>query len=377
MASSKAASQLPATHRALVLNSTRDPYDMGVVDKETPRPGPGSAVIKILGSGVLSYGGRVYSGKKPYPYPTPFVPGSFSIARVAAVGPDATTLEVGQLIFFDCYIHGRDDPRSLFLHGLSGGFNPGSNRLMENEWRDGTYAEYSKVPLENCFPLDEKRLLGSPEEGGLGYTVEQLMYLFQVAVPLGGLRDVDVKAGEKVMISPAAGTYGSAAVIAALAMGAQVIAIGRNKESLERVKAFDPERVQVVEITGDIDRDIQELTKDGPPDVLFDISPGSARASTHFKSCIESLRRGGRVSLMGFMDLLLPTATIMLYDITLKGKWMYKKEDIRFMIRLLEAGYMNLHSVQTAGSFPIEQFADAFDTASQMKGPFLQTVIVP
>lgn len=370
--------QLPPTHRALLLRSTRDPYDMAVVMKDTPQAGPGSAVIKILGSGVLTYANRVYSGKKPYPYPTPFVPGSFSIARVAAVGPDATTLEIGQLVFFDCFIHGRDDNRSLFLHGLSAGFNPGSNRLMENEWKDGTYAEYAKVPLENCFPLDEARLLGKPEDGGLGYSLEHLMYMFQMSVPFGGLRDVDVKTGDKVAIAPAAGAYGSAAVVSALAMGAYVIAIGRDLETLEKVKALSPSgRVRAVQITGDTEKDIEELTKDGPLDVFFDISPGQARESTHFKSCIESLRRGGRISIMGFMDLALPTSTMMLNDITLKGKWMYQKEDIRYMIKLLEAGYMDLHHTKTVGTFSIEEFAEAFDTASKMKGPFLQTIIVP
>jgi NADPH:quinone reductase-like Zn-dependent oxidoreductase len=114
---------------------------------------PGSAVIRVLGSGVLNYAGRVYSGKKPYPYPEPFVPGSASIGRVAAVGPDATTLKPGRLVIFDSFVTGRDNPDSLILHGLSSRFNPGSKKLMEGEWRDGTYAEYVKVcivPVPPC-----------------------------------------------------------------------------------------------------------------------------------------------------------------------------------------------------------------------------------
>jgi NADPH:quinone reductase-like Zn-dependent oxidoreductase len=110
----------------------------------------------------------VYSGKKPYPYPEPFVPGSSAVGRIAAVGPDATRLKLGQLVYFDCYVHGRNDTTSLSLHGLSAGFTAGSNMLMESSWRDGTYAEYAKLPLENCFPMDEARLLGNPADGGLG-----------------------------------------------------------------------------------------------------------------------------------------------------------------------------------------------------------------
>ncbi|OOQ91137.1 hypothetical protein PEBR_01084 [Penicillium brasilianum] len=373
---------VPQMHRVLYLNSTRDPYDISVVKQPTPQAGPGSAVIKILGAAVLSYAREIFSGRKPYPYPTPFVPGASAIARVAAVGPDATTLEVGQLVYFDCYIHGRDDPNSLILHGLYYGFDPGSNKLMENEWRNGTYAEYSKVPLENCFPLDERRLLGDPADGGLGYTMADLSYFSKLAVPIGGLRNVNVRAGEKVIIAPATGAFGSAAVLAALAMGAQVIAVGRNLDALKKVKSLSPEgRIRTVQITGDVVQDVRELTEFGPADVFFDISPEEAAKSTHFTSCIQALGRGGRVSLMGtFMELTLPIMAMFQNDITLKCKFMYTKQDIRFMIQLAEAGYLKLGQVggiQTAGSFSLEEFETAFDTAAEMGGPGMQTIIAP
>ncbi|RKK06622.1 hypothetical protein BFJ66_g17195 [Fusarium oxysporum f. sp. cepae] len=365
-------------HRALVLHSTQDPYDISVVTQATPQAGPGSAVIRVLSAGVLTYTDRVYSGYKPYPYPEPFVIGSSAIGRVAAVGIDATTLLPGQLVFFDCFIQGRDDPGSLILHGLSSGFNTVSNKLMEGEWRDSTYAEYAKVPLENCFPLDEVRLLSDPAEGGLGYSPPELVYLWTISIPFGGLRDIDIKAGEKVIISPAAGTFGSAAVLAALAMGAQIIAVGRNQKTLDKIKVLNPDRVRTVLNTGDVEADVQELTKNGPADTFFDISPGKAVNSTHFKSCISSLRRGGRLSLMGaHQELTLPIQFIMLNDITVKGKWMYTKDDMRTMIKLLEADYLKLGSAQTAGTFPLEEFEKAFDTAAKLSGPLLQVVISP
>lgn len=42
-------------------------------------------------------------------------------------------------------------------------------KLIEGEWRDGTYAEYAKFPTENVFPLNEEILLGK-----LGYSIEDL-----------------------------------------------------------------------------------------------------------------------------------------------------------------------------------------------------------
>jgi NADPH:quinone reductase-like Zn-dependent oxidoreductase len=93
---------------------------------------------------------------------------------------------------------------------------------MHGEWRDWTYAEYAKVPLENCFPLDEARLLGSVETGGLGYSLENLTQIPRLLVPHGGLADIKLQAGETIIIAPATGMFGGRAVEVALAMGAKV-----------------------------------------------------------------------------------------------------------------------------------------------------------
>ncbi|KAJ7855977.1 chaperonin 10-like protein [Mycena olivaceomarginata] len=365
-------STIPPKHRALILNSTRDPLDISVVEQTSPQAGPGSAVIRVLSAAVLSYAGEVYSGRKPYPYPTPFIPGSSAVGRVAAVGPDATLFQPGQLVYFDSFIVGRDDPTSLILHGINSGPTPGSVKLMEGEWRDSTYAEYAKVPLENCFPLDEARLLGD-----LRYKIEDLIYIGALSVPFGGLRDIGVKAGEKVIVAPATGAFGGAAVIAALAMGARVVAMGRNAEALERVKAMNPDRISVVLNTGDVTADTKELTKDGPADGFLDISPREAVTSTHLQSCILALRREGRASLMGGqLDLVpMPIRTIMRYNLTVKGKWMYTKDDMRVR------GYLKLSAaggIQTARTFPLEDFAAAFDAAAAKgKGFGVGAVIAP
>lgn len=78
------------------------------------------------------------------------------------------------------------------------------------------------MPLENCFPLDEDRLLGSADTGGLRYKLEALIYSMVPLVPYGGLIDIGLQARETIVIAPAAGSFGSRAVEIALAMGARV-----------------------------------------------------------------------------------------------------------------------------------------------------------
>lgn len=364
---------LPETHRALVLHAPGSP--LTVEERPTPKPTPGSAVIKILTASILSYSRDIYNGKRQYPLPTPLVPGCGAIGRIAAVGSDATTLSPGDLVFVDIYLRGRDDQFKASLSGIHEGHAEGSPRLMRGEWRDSTYAEYAKMPLENCFKLDEKRLLGAVSEGGLGYTVEDLLSFVVHFVPFGGMRFIGIEPGEKVIVSPATGLFGSAAVEVALAMGANVIAMGRNMDLLKKLQVTCGEdRVQIVQISNDRQQEMEALSKCGLADVFFDTSPPMAAGSTHFLSGILSLKHDGRACFMGsgIGEIALPIAALTYKNLTIKGKWMYERGDILKMIQMVEAGILKLGAKMgwtTAGRYKLEQWAEAFDSAAEHGGP--------
>ena len=371
--------ELPKSQRALVLHSTNEPPKVEVIP--TPQPTPGSVIVRILVASVLPYTREIYDGTRQYAFPIPLVIGSSAIGRVAAVGPDTTFLKPGQLVHVDVFARGRDDPTALFLFGVHEGFTEGSKKLMHGEWRDATYAEYAKMPLENCDALDETRLLGSPRDGGLGYNIEDLQCISALLVPYGGLRDIDLKAGETVVIAPATGAFGGAAVLVALAMGARVIAIGRNVEALKKVAARS-ERIEAVPMTGDVQKDMEALREFGPADAFLDISPPAAAKSTHIKSGILSLRHSGRVSLMGGFreDIAIPYSAVMHRNLVLRGKWMYDREYIRALIKMVEIGVLKLGEgagCKTIGKFELEDWKTAFDTAAENPGMGMQALITP
>lgn len=120
---------LPPTHRALLQEVYGEP--LLVKDLPTPQATSGSAVLKILCSPTISYMRDVYNGKRQYPYSAPIVPGTSAIARVAAVGSDATFLQPGELVYFDCMIHSRDDYDDAILIGLAQGGTESSKKMME------------------------------------------------------------------------------------------------------------------------------------------------------------------------------------------------------------------------------------------------------
>lgn len=192
-------------------------------------------------------------------------------------------------MFIDCTVRARDSD-DTFLVAISQGFGEGSAKLMKDVWRDWTYAEYCRATLESLTLLDEARLVG-----GLGYSISQLMYASTLLVPYGGLRDINLQGGETVVCAPATGPFGGAAVLVALAMGAKVIAMGRNTDSLARMekRVAQSERLRTVPITNDMEADLAAIidAAGGEVDAYFDIGPREAATSTHFKSAILALRQ--------------------------------------------------------------------------------------
>ena len=313
-------------------------------------------------------------GTRKYPYPNPLVLGSSALARVAAVPPDATFLKTGMLVLYDCTIRSRDNPADIFLHAIYDGAREGSAKLFRDCWRDGSYAEYMRVPIENVFPLDEKRLLGDPSEGGLGYEADELSPIFYAMVPYGGLRDVGLSPGETVIVAPATGGFGGAAVKVALAVGAgRVIAMGRNEQALNRLVEEGGGRVVAVKMTGDGEEEFRELQRHGEADVFFDISPPMAQDSSHFRAGIMALRAKGRVSMMGGMvqDIKIPFRKIMHQNITLKGTWMYTPEQVKELVKMMESGVLKMNDgegMKCRGAFGLEDWKEAFDLAGETGG---------
>lgn len=357
---------LPAIHRALVQDVYAQP--LVIRDVPTPQPTPGSVILRVEAAAVVSYQGEVYNGNRQYPYPTPMVPGVWSIGRVVAAGPDAVALQRGQLVWFDSFILARDDPSVAMLSGMSDVGHPGARKLMSGEWRDSSFAQFIKVPLENAFILDETRLCNSPLAGGLGYTVEQMTWIGMALVGYGGLRSIGLQAGETIIVAPATGGFGGAATLAAIAMGARVIAMGRNQDTLRQLGELS-DRIHTVPMSGDHDAEVQALAKFGRADAFLDLSPPQATHSTHLKSAIRSLRKGGRVSLMGGQegDVAFPYRELIFNDITLKGQWMFDNATVRDMIRLVETGLLEFTHVKVAGKFSLDQWEQAFEVAAGMK----------
>lgn len=197
----------------------------------------------------------------------------------------------------DITVRARDDPDRVILMGLHGG---AAMSLMEGEWRHGNFAEYAKFPLENVFSLIEEILCGK-----LGYTIKDLCSTPGYLVPYGGLSEINLLPGDTIIVAPATGRFRGGAVTMALAMGATVIACGRNASTLSAMSSVfaDTGRLKTRILTGDVETDAANLTKlanNGQgADAYIDFSPAAATKSTHIQRCISALRSKGKAVFMG------------------------------------------------------------------------------
>jgi D-arabinose 1-dehydrogenase-like Zn-dependent alcohol dehydrogenase len=363
-----------ATHRAIVLHSRDKPVSIEDVPK--PTANAGEVIIRILGVSVLPFMTQVLDGKLPYPLSLPMTPGASAIGRVESVGNDAVSLVPGQLVYCDAILRGRDDPSVSILLGLFGGATPAAQKLMEGEWRNGTFAEYAKAPLENVFALNEEILLKQK-----GYSTADLAMLNFLLVPFGGLSEIGVKPGETVIVAPATGKSGGGAVAMAVGMGATVIAAGRNKESLSNlVKTFGP-RVRSVVLSGDIDTDTKALVAAaGPADAYIDFSPPAAAKSSHIVSSLSALKPFGRAAFMGGImeGVSIPYSLVMLNSLCIQGRFMYDRSHVLQLIKMLEFGNIKVGpegGVSVAGPYGLEKIEEALKAAADA-GQFGSLVVI-
>ncbi|KIA75436.1 hypothetical protein HK57_00080 [Aspergillus ustus] len=375
------ASTTPTHHHCLVFTSiSKDLTGCSLQTLPIPRLEAGSALIRILAAPVLSYQRDIYDGTRAYPLPAPLVGGFSAIGRVVNVGSEAVRLKPGDLVYADSVIRGRDDADAVILLGISDGFNPRAQKLMRDVWRDGSFAEFARFPLENCFPLENEGRLCRQ----LGYGMCDLAYMAYLLVPFGGLRDIGLQVGETVVVAPATGGFGGAGVQIAVAMGARVIAMGRNEQELARVKAHVSNGtpgaiVETVKMSGDEEMDLKALQAFGTIDAVLDLSPPAASKSPHLNSAIRALRRKGRVSLMGgFMDGPVPSFELIAKDITVKAKFMYEREDIIQFVKMLETGRFPYgENFVDVKSFTLDEWKAALDTAAEYTGIGRSVVITP
>lgn len=337
-------------------------------DEPEPQPRPGAVLIRMEAVPLLSYTRQYIEGRLPYAFPPgPFSPGTNGVGRVVAAGEGVLALRAGQRVAVHPYWVAdeavREPEQALIgLTGISAGSAP-----MLAAYPHGTLRELAEFPASCLISLDGLDALPSTRLAALG----------KFSVPFGGLRRGRIAAGETVIVNGATGYFGSAAVLAALALGAQrVVALGRRAGPLEALMRFGQGRVVPYTLSGDNTRDVAAVREaaQGGADLAFDMV-GNAIDADATLVALRSLRRNGRLVLMGSMTVPLPVpyGEMLLNNWELLGHFMFTGADYRALVALVASGQLSLDAIDIT-TYPFAGLEAAIDHASSTQG--LQSTVV-
>ncbi|GHO71345.1 alcohol dehydrogenase [Ktedonobacter sp. SOSP1-52] len=381
--------------KAAILKTIGQP--LTIEDIPEPVPGAGEVLVRVLAAPVLAYAQEVFTGQRHYPLLLPLAPGCGAVGLVEKIGPDATRLKPGQLVFCDPTVRSRDDALSpdIMLQGwVASGEGP---QKLQAHFRNGSFAEKMLLPLENAFSLNHVRSIDPAK----------LTWLNTLLVPYSGFLAAGLQPGQVVMVNGATGHFGSAAVAIAVAMGAaRVVALGRNEQALNTLVRQFGSRVRPVLLSADettgsnrlregtegssITYSAYSLSEDeamnrkrfmeaaeGPIDCLLDIL-GPIHDSAPTRRGIMAVRPGGTAVLMGGVqaNLDIPYNYVMRNNLVIRGQWMCPRHAPSLLVELIHSGLLALEPFSVS-TFSLEQVSQAVQHAHDHGGAFQLTVLKP
>lgn len=333
--------------------------ELSLKDVRMPEPRPGSVLVRIEASSLMSYLKSYVQGKLPIYNPPPgaFTIGTNGVGVVKAVGRDVWHLKPGQRVVISPHFVAREnveDPAQILI-GLTS-IGAGAEPVLA-DWPDGTLAEYALMPAEAI----------TPAEGLDDVDAAQLAVLSRCIVPFGGLLRGRLAASETLIVTGATGAYGTAAVLLGIAMGAsRVIAAGRNPVALEAVTRAGGPRVSAVALTGDMQADAAAFraASGGGAQMAFDMV-GQAGDPNATLAALHSLRRGGRLVLMGSMttEFPVPYTAVMLNNLEILGQFMYPAGAYRRLLDLLRSGLLDIGPIRPR-VYPLAVLPEAMEAAA-------------
>ena len=249
--------------RAVVVEKLAPNYE-GVVLKEleTPRPGPGEALVKVKAAAVNFPDLLQTRGEYQHKPPLPFIPGLEMSGEIAEIGEGVDRWKVGDAVVGGARIGGFSD--YALTHALA--LRPKPARLSFSE-----AAAYGAAYLTAYVSL---------------------------------VRRAEIQPGEWLLVHGAAGGVGLAAVDLGKRLGARVIAASASDDKLAVVqREYAPDAV--VNVTGGFRDRVKEITDGHAADVIYDPVGGDV-----FDESVRCIAFNGRLLIVGFTSGRIPTVSV-------------------------------------------------------------------
>ena len=211
--------------KAIQVARVGGPEALTLVDLPVPEPKPNAALVQIKAAGVNFI--DVYFREGRYPAPLPFINGQEAAGIVVAVGPDVTTLRLGDRVAYT---------------GVP-----------------GSYAEYAAVPADRLVKIPDELDFEQAAAAMLqGMTAH---YLSHSTYP--------IKSEDAALIHAAAGGVGSLLVQMAKRLGARVIATAGSEAKAQLARDAGADEV-IIYTEQDFETETHRLTDGQGVQVVYD-----------------------------------------------------------------------------------------------------------
>ncbi len=275
----------------------------------------------------------------------PRIQGADTVGRIVAVGEGVDPARIGERIILDFSIYNTDTDSLADIDYIGHG-------------RDGGYAEYCAVPAANAHRVDSAMSDAELATFCCAYMTGEHM-----------LNRARVEAGERVLVSGAAGGVGGGLIQLCRARGAIPYAIS-SKAKADAVRALGAEGVALRD-DGDWVEQVHELLQDQPLDVVADVVAGPL-----FKPLINLLRPEGRYVTAGAFAghaVELDLRTVYLKHLEIHGSSQGTRAAFASLLNYIEAGKLAPNLFAT---YPLSEFHRA-QTEFMEKGYVGKLVVMP
>jgi crotonyl-CoA carboxylase/reductase len=224
--------ELPATMAAWVIRQEREgePLDAFQVEEiEVPEPGAFEVIVRVMAAGVNFNNVWAALGKPvsvfgygDHPEYGHHIGGSDASGVVWKVGEGVTRWKPGDEVVIHCNMASYEDPE---VHGFDPLAAP-SQRIWGYETTWGSFAQFTKVQAQQLLPKPKNLSWDEAASYGLTYfTAYRMLY-----------DQVNLQAGDRVLIWGAAGGLGVFATQLATAAGAESVGVVSSDEKGELIK---------------------------------------------------------------------------------------------------------------------------------------------
>jgi NADPH:quinone reductase-like Zn-dependent oxidoreductase len=300
--------------RALVLERHGGRQDLKVVaDYPVPEPGAGEALIRVRASSFNYHDVFTMRGMPGIKVPLPVIPGLDMAGEVAALGPA---------------VEGRRPGDRVLVNPLN------KRKGLLGEMMDGGMAEYCRVDADQLLPMPEGVSFEDAAALPVAYgTAHRMMITHDT-----------VRAGERVLVLGASGGVGTASVILAKLLGAQIIACASSEAKLAALKAIGADEVINYE-TVDFSKwaierygKPQRRSNEGGVDVVVNFTGGATWVPS-----LRCLKRGGTLLVCGATAGYDPKEDlryIWSFELKVIGSNSFYDENLSALMDLIAAGRM-------------------------------------